>query len=75
MGLSKQEFIQVRMQMATYQSLEQQQREQMEIRLIDESGWQEEYEKDEAWKGLKTRSQKAYKELKKREFEIRNNKK
>jgi len=75
MGASKQEFIDVRMQMQTYQSLEQNQREQMEVKLIDENGWQQDYEQDEAWQGLKSRSQKAYKELKKREFEIRKNKK
>lgn len=72
MSASKQEFIDVRMQMEFYKSLEHKQREQMEVRLRDESGWEQEYEQDEAWQGLKARSQKAYKDLKKREFEIRN---
>ena len=75
MGASKQEFIDVRMQMDYYNSLEKNQRDNMEVKLVDELGWQEEYENDIAWVELKKRSQKAYKELKNREFEIRNNKK
>jgi len=48
----------------------------MEVRRIDEYGWEEEYASNQAWLEQKKRTRyDEYKKLKKIEFEIRNNKK
>lgn len=72
MGVSKQEFIQVRMAMDNYNAIPYSYRREMEIKSVDESGWEEAYKKDLAWLELKKESRKANAILKKREFEIRN---
>jgi len=40
-----------------------------EVKIVEESSF--DYSKDEAWQLLKTKSHKAYKEVKQREFELR----
>ena len=72
MGASKEEFIQVRMSMECYNFIPYAYRREMEIRSVDESGWEEAYKQDQQWLDRKSISDEAYRELKKREFEIRN---
>lgn len=75
MGASKQEFIDLRMQMNHYSELDKKIKSNMEIRNVFESGWDDEFKKDESYNRLKKESTKAYKELKEREFIIQNSKK
>lgn len=76
MGASKQEFIDVRMQMEYYQSLDKSIQDNMEVRRVDEHGWQEEYEANQEWVEQKKKtSYNEYKKLKQIEYNIRNNKK
>ena len=72
MGANKEEFIQVRMSMECYNFIPYAYRREMEIRSVDESGWEEAYKQDQQWLDRKSISDEAYRELKKREFEIRN---
>lgn len=72
MGQSKQEFIDVRMEMEHYNSLEKEQRDQMEIRNVFESGWNEEFKKHTSYNRLKKESIEKYKELKEIEHIIKN---
>ena len=72
MGANKQEFIDVRMQMEVYNSIEQEKREQMEIRNVFESGWDEEFKKHASYNRLKKESTQKYKELKEIEHIIKN---
>lgn len=44
-------------------------RDRMEIKVIEPKDF--DYSQDDVWRGLKKKSDKAYKELKKREYEIR----
>tara|TARA_R110002124_G_scaffold283449_2_gene459482 strand:- start:7219 stop:7440 length:222 start_codon:yes stop_codon:yes gene_type:complete len=72
MGASKREFIDVRMSMECYDFIPYEYRKEMEIKSVDESGWEEAYKLDEQWLDRKKTSDKAYAKLKTREFEIRN---
>lgn len=72
MGQSKREFVNVRMSMECYDFMPYAYRKEMELKSVDESGWEEAYKKDLAWLELKKESRKAYAKLKTREFEIRN---
>lgn len=72
MGQSKQEFIDVRIQMEYYNSLEKEQRDQMEIIRVFESGWEDELKKHPSYNRLKKESTEKYKELKEIEHIIKN---
>jgi len=72
MGQSKQEFINVRMSMECYNLTPYAYRKEMEIKSVDENGWEEAYKQDEQWLDRKKQSDKTFRDLKKREFEIRN---
>ena len=56
--------------MDDYKLLSEDVRSLMDISVIEEKY---DYSKDETWKELKKKSSKAYRELKKREFDIRKN--
>ena len=75
MGVSKEEFMQERikaeMNVTDYFNLEAEQRNLIDIKAIDVPEF--DYSDDEQWLALRKKSTKAYKDLKKREFEIRNN--
>ena len=74
MGASKELFsterIKAEMYLEDYQRLEQYQQDTIDIKAIEPEDY--DYSDDEQWVGLKKKSVKAYKDLKKREFEIRN---
>lgn len=70
MGASAKEFLNMRMMEEDYQNLPPDVRETMEIKNIDVDDF--DYSDDEQWRELKKDANKAYKKLKKREFEIRN---
>lgn len=73
MGANSREFMKVRMAEEDYQSLPEQYRNFMEIQVIDVEDY--DYSEDELWNELKKKSVKAYKDLKKREFDLRHNNK
>jgi hypothetical protein len=74
MQSNKEDFMQerIRAEMSTedYFNLSAEQRASIDIKTIDVPEF--DYSGDEIWQGLKKKSTKAYKDLKKREFEIRN---
>lgn len=72
MGASKREFINARMSMEVYEVIPYGYRKEIEVKGVDEDGWLEEYKLDQQWSERKKVSDKAFRELKKREFEIRN---
>jgi hypothetical protein len=72
MGQNKQEFLNVRMSMEVYEFIPYGIRKEIEVKHVDESGWEEAYKQDEQWLDRKKTSDTAFRELKKREFEIRN---
>jgi hypothetical protein len=72
MGESKREFVNVRMSMECYDFIPYSYRKEMELKSVDESGWEEAYKQDEQWLDRKRTSDTAFRELKKREFDIRN---
>ncbi len=69
MSAAGREFMKLRMEEQDYRELPPEYREQMTIEVIDVDGF--DYSEDDIWKGLKKESDKAFKKLKKREFEIR----
>ena len=69
MGASSKEFMNCRMSLQIYQDIPPELREGIEIRVIDVVDF--DYTKDELHKDLKKKSDKAFKELKKREFYLR----
>lgn len=66
----REEFIRAEMTVEDYFNLTAQQRDKIDIKTIDVRDF--DYSEDEQWKALKKKSLKAYKDLKKREFELRN---
>ena len=71
MGSSK-DFVKIQMYEQDYQRLNPEIRESMELLYVDTDGF--EYPPDELLKELKKRSNKAYKDVKKREYELRHSK-
>ena len=71
MGNSK-DFVKIQMYEHDYQRLNPEIRESMELIAVDVSGF--DYSFDELHRELKKKSNKAYKDLKKREYELRHNK-
>jgi hypothetical protein len=69
MATSKDEFINLRMASVDYFDLPNEIRESMVIRSVDEVGF--DYSHDDVWQQLKQQSDKAYKALKNREFDLR----
>lgn len=72
MGVNKREYVNARMSMEVYEMIPYGYRKEIEVKTVDEAGWEEAYKKDLAWLELKKESRKAYGKLKTREFEIRN---
>lgn len=72
MGASGREFVKIRMDKEYFEGLPPQIRERSEVLAIDVEGYS--YEHDELHRELKKKSNKAYKDLKKREYDIRHNK-
>jgi len=71
MGASKQEFCNLRMATEDYIDLPNEYKSRMLLRTVDEDGI--DYSHDDLWKDLKKKSDKAYKDLKNREFDLRHN--
>jgi len=71
MGASKNEFMNCRMSTEFYHSLDEQTKEHIEVRTVDITDF--DYSASELWQSKKKASDKAFKELKKEEFNIRNN--
>ena len=80
MGASKEDFTELReaeeiiraeMRVDDYFNLSNEQRDKIDIKTIDVQNF--DYSEDEQWQALKKKSLKAYKDLKKREFELRTN--
>ena len=72
MSVSKKEYLDVRMQMEYYQSLDKSIRDNMEVRRVYEYGWDEEFKKHASYNRLKKESTAKYKELKEIEHIIKN---
>ena len=72
MGASKQEFIKLRTDKSYYDSLPPLMRDKFEIVAIDVDDY--DYSFDELHTELKKNSTKAFEAVKKREYELRNNK-
>ena len=70
MGNSK-DFVKIQMYEHDYQRLNPEIRESMELIAVDVSGF--DYSFDKLHRELKKKSNKAYKDLKKREYELRHN--
>ncbi len=70
MGASKEMFMQIRMMEEDYNEIPPEVRERTEIMVIDEVN--PNYKEDELWCELDKKSKQAYREKKKREFELRN---
>ncbi len=66
------ETVKANMNKDLYLSLPKEVRDQIDIKAIEPEDY--DYSEDEIWQALKSKSTKAYKALKKREFEIRTNK-
>jgi len=64
------ERIKAEMYLSDYQNLSPGAQQTIDIRVIEPEEY--DYSGDEQWLALKKKSTKAYKDLKKREFEIRN---
>lgn len=65
------EFLNLKMSVEDYSDLPPELRHVMEIKTIDVEGF--DYSFDELWQKLKKESDKAFKQRKKREFELRHN--
>ena len=72
MGASAREFMDIRIESQHYNDIPNHVRESMEIKTVDVKGV--DYSEDELWVRLKSDSDKAYRKLKKREFELRHSK-
>ena len=72
MGANANDFLKFRMDEDDYKLLSNETRSRMD--LISKDVQDFDYTSDELWQELKKKSYKAYKELKKREYEIRFNK-
>ena len=66
------DFVKIQMYEHDYQKLNSEIRESMELMAVDVSGF--DYSFDELHQELKKKSNKAYKDLKKREYELRHGK-
>ena len=64
------ERIKAEMYLIDYQNLSPEDQKTIDIKVIEPEDY--DYSGDEQWQGLKKKFTKAYKDLKKREFEIRN---
>lgn len=73
MGASGREFLHFRMEAEHYKELDMQVRERIEPLKIEVEDV--DYSNDELWVSLKSKSIKAYKELKNREYDLRHMKK
>lgn len=71
MGASSREFLDFRMSMDEYEQIPSEYRSSMEVKVVRVEG--EDFSFDEHWKDLKSKSDKAYKDLKKREYDLRHN--
>jgi len=71
MGANRKEHIKLRTDKEYYESLPPQMRDKFEVISIDVDGYN--YEFDQLHQELKKKSHKAYKDLKKREYELRHN--
>jgi len=71
MGASSRTFLNCRMEQEYYNSLSIDIRDNIEIRYAEVDGI--DYSKDELWQSLKKESNKAYLNLKNREYDIRHN--
>jgi hypothetical protein len=69
MGANSNEFIKIRMEEEFYKTLPPEIKDNMSIEVVDVDGI--DYSYDALWNDLKSKSTKAYKELKKREFDLR----
>ena len=72
MGATGREFMQIRMMEEDYNEVPPHIRQRMEIQYIDVDDI--DYSHDELWCRLDREASKAYKEKKKREFDLRHNK-
>jgi len=70
MGANAREFLQVRMEEHDYNSLPPEVQSRSEIQYVKVD---EDYSHDELWNELKKKSNKAYKALKDREYDLRHN--
>lgn len=71
MGANKKDYVKLKMYEEDYQNLKQPIRDKMEIIAIDVEDY--DYSFDELHKELKKKSNKAFKDVKKREYELRHN--
>lgn len=71
MGANKKDYVKLKMYEEDYQNLKQPIRDKMEIIAIDVEGY--DYSFDELHQELKKKSNKAFKDVKKREYELRHN--
>ena len=71
MGANRKEYIKLRTDKEYYESLPPQMRDKFDVISIDVDDYN--YEFDELHQELKKKSNKAYKDLKKREYELRHN--
>ena len=71
MGASSREFLDLRMSMDDYEQIPIEYRSSMEVKVVRVEG--EDYSHDELWNDLKKKSDKAYKDLKNREYDLRHN--
>jgi uncharacterized membrane protein YcaP (DUF421 family) len=71
MGANKKDYVKLKMYEEDYQNLKQPIRDKMEIIAIDVEDY--DYSFDELHQELKKKSNKAFKDVKKREYELRHN--
>lgn len=71
MGANAKEFVKLRTDKEYYESLPPQVRDKIEVIAIDVDDY--DYSFDELHQELKKKSNKAYKDVKKREYELRHN--
>ena len=69
MGASSREFLDLRMSMDDYEQIPIEYCSSMEVKVVRVEG--EDYSHDELWNDLKKKSDKAYKDLKNREYDLR----
>lgn len=69
MGAAGREWLHFRMEQEHYQQLSEESREFIEPLKVEVEGI--DYSQDELWQSLKSKSIKAYKELKNREYDLR----
>ena len=72
MGAHGKEFLDMRMYKEDYDTLDKKVTDKIEVKTVDIEDF--DYSHDDIWKDLKTKSNKAYKALKNREFELRHGK-